>query len=465
MNLAKEGMMKNFLLIVTVAIIGTTGYLFLSSKNTDANVKKNVLFVVVDDLNTTLGCYEHPLVKTPNIDQLAADGIKFNNAYCNYAVCGPSRSSFLTGLTPQSINILNNSKPLLNELGDRITLPYLFKLNGYDTYSVGKVFHKNDPGHLDEKAWNEVYKFHETPTGAKGETRDMSQGKLSWCYWRSAEGADEDQEDGQSAKKAVEIIKQKHDNSFFIALGLAKPHDPFIAPQKYFDMYSLEHCNPPVLPEAWVQPGKYSLPGEGKLFKQFTEQDKREFLRSYYACTSFMDAQLGKVIKALEESGQLENTLIVFFGDHGYHLGEHDWWNKVTVYEQGTRAPFIVSGKDIKEKGASTNAMIEFIDIYPTLAELCNLDYVPDYLEGKSFVSVLKNPESEFRSEVRAIVGRGKMLGKTVKTRKWRYTEWDDAQNGIELYDQQNDPMEYNNLADDENYKLTRNKMKKLLIE
>lgn len=456
--------MKKYLLIVSVAVL-TTGYLFLSPKDADTKAKKNVVFVVVDDLNTTLGCYDHPVVKTPNIDLLATNGIKFNNAYCNYAVCGPSRSSFLTGLKPQSINILNNSKPLLSELGDRITLPYLFKLNGYDTYSIGKVFHKNDPGHLDEKAWKEVYKFHEKPTGAKGETHDMSQGQLSWCYWRAAEGEDEDQEDGQNAKKAVEIIKQKHEKPFFLALGLSKPHDPFVAPKKYFDLYRLENCNPPTLPEGWKPPVKYTLPGEAKVFRQFSEQDKKEFLRSYYACTSFMDAQLGKVIRALEESGQLKNTLIVFFGDHGYHLGEHDWWNKVTVYERGTRAPFIISGNDIKQKGASTNAMIEFIDIYPTLAEVCKLDNVPDYLEGKSFVSVLDNPDLEFRSEVRAIVGRGKMLGKTVKTKEWRYTEWDGGQKGVELYNQVDDPMEYNNLANDKDCDMIIREMKKLLIE
>jgi len=456
--------MNKILLIVTVAVV-VSGCLFSTKNNIGTRVKKNVLFVVVDDMNTSLGCYNHPIVKTPYIDKLAENGIVFNNAYCNYAVCGPSRSSFLTGLKPESINILNNTKPLLDELGDRVTLPYLFKQNGYDTYSIGKVFHKNDKGHLDEKALDEVYKFHETQNGVKGEMRDMSNGNLSWCYWRAAEGTDEDQEDGQSAKKAIEIIKRKHDKPFFLALGLSKPHDPFIAPIKYFDMYPLESCTPPVLPENWVLPGKYTLPEESKVFRQFSEQDKREFLRSYYACTSFMDAQLGKVINALKETGQLDNTLIVFLGDHGYHLGEHDWWNKVTVYERGTKAPFIMSGSGIMQKGVSTNAMIEFIDIYPTLASICELNNIPNYLEGQNFSTIINNPESEFRSEVRAIVRRGKVFGKTVKNKQWRYTEWDKGEKGVELYDQINDPMEYYNLAENQEYNEVCKKMKELIIE
>lgn len=451
-------MIRNLFLIVMLgALFSCTP---LAKKK--ASTQKNVVFIVVDDLNTTLGCYGHPVVHSPNIDKLAANGIRFNNAYCNYAVCGPSRSSFLTGLKPETINILNNTKPLLEELGDRVTLPYLFKKNGYSTYSIGKVFHKNDTGYLDVKAWDEVYKFSETALGTEGDTRDMSNGHLSWCFWRAAEGTDEDQEDGQSANQAVEILKRKHDVPFFLALGLAKPHDPFIAPKEYFDLYSLDECSPPKLPEGWEVPSKLALPGELAVFEQFTDVDKREFLRSYYACTSFMDAQVGKVMKALEESGQLDNTLIVLFGDHGYHLGEHNWWNKVTVYERGTRAPFIVSASWLKNKNVETSAMIEFIDIYPTLAELCDLQSVPDYLEGLSFAGIIDEPSKSFRPEVRAIVGRGAILGRTVKNEKWRYTVWGDDM-AVELYDQKEDIMEYHNLANDSAYNKVCLEMREIL--
>ncbi|MBN2639550.1 MAG: sulfatase [Bacteroidales bacterium] len=442
-----------------------TGCMSPSGTEDSLDNQKNVLFIVVDDLNTTLGCYGHPVVKTPNIDRLAGSGVKFNNAYCNYAVSGPSRSSFLTGLRPETINVLDNATPLLNKLGEKVTLPYLFKINGYDTYSIGKVFHRNDEGFIDQKAFNEVYKFSETDLGKQGLWRNMSNGSLSWCYWRAAEGSDLDQEDGQHAQKAVEIIKKVHKKPFFLALGLSKPHDPFVAPKSYFDLYPLDKCEPPLVPQGWESPCKHTLPNESSVFNHFTEQDKREFLRSYYACATFMDAQVGKVLKALEESGQLDNTIIVFMGDHGYHLGEHNWWNKVTVYERGTRAPFIMAGNGFVSEGTSTDGMIEFIDIYPTLADLCHLNQVPEYLDGKSFAKILGNPEEPFRREVRAVVGRGKMLGRTVKNKKWRYTEWDERHKGIELYDQNSDPMEYYNLANDPAYLSVCLEMKALLSE
>jgi len=423
---------------------------------------KNVLFIVVDDLNTTLGCYGHPLVKTPNIDKLAEGGVKFNHAYCNYAVCGPSRGSFLTGLRPESIGILDNRTPLKSVIGDRITMPALFRQNGYYTMSLGKVFH-GSKDHNDPTAWDEIYSYSATEPGKKGETRNITNGVLKWCHWKAAEGDDEDQADGQIAKKAVEFIKTEKDKPFFLAVGFHKPHDPFIAPKKYFDLYPLEDCDPPTLPEGWEPPYKHTLPGQTKTFNKFTNQDKREFLRSYYACTSFMDAQVGKLIDALKESGQLENTLVVLFGDHGYHLGEHNWWNKVTIFEKGTNAPFIMYGQAVGEKGVASDAMFEYIDIYPTLAELLQLKNTPDYLEGRSFAEVVKDPSLPFRSEVRAIVNRGKMRGKMVKNENYRYIEWDNGNKGQELYDQKNDPIEYNNLAEKTEYSSIVDEMKILI--
>jgi uncharacterized sulfatase len=425
---------------------------------------KNVLFIVVDDLTTTLGCYDHPVVKTPNIDRLASIGVKFNHAYCNYAVSNPSRSSFLTGLKPETTTILDNVKSLQSILGDRITLPYLFRQNGYYTMSLGKIFHGSKE-HNDLKAWDEIYDFGSTETGKTGEKRNMTGGVLKWCEWMAAEGDDEDQSDGQIARRAVEFIKTEREQPFFLAVGFHKPHDPFYAPREYFDMYPLEICNSPVLPPGWVAPYKHTLPSETAVFNKFTDQDKREFLRSYYACTSFMDAQVGKLLKALEESGQMDNTLIVFMGDHGYHLGEHNWWNKVTIFEKGTNAPFIVAGKAAGQKGVETDAMFEYIDIYPTLAELMGLKNVPAYLEGRSFSEVLKNPSLPFRSSVRAVIRRGEMLGRTVKTDKWRYTEWDNGNMGNELYDQGKDPVEYNNLATNPSYAGIVEEMKKLLYQ
>lgn len=426
---------------------------------------KNVLFIMIDDLNNTLGTYGHPLVKTPNIDRLAASGVQYNNAYCNFAVCGPSRGSLLTGLRPETINILDNKTPLQDLLGDKITLPNLFKQNGFHTMGLGKIFHGKREVHGDPKAWDEYYNFKTTEIGRKGESRNMTDGKLKWCRWQSTEGTDDDQEDGQIANKAAELIKQKRDKPFFLAVGFKKPHDPFIAPKKYFDMYPLEDCEPPKLPEGWKAPYKHTLPGETKTFDKFTDQERREFLRSYYACTSFMDAQVGKVLDALKESGQLDNTLVVFFGDHGYHLGEHNWWNKVTIFEKGTNAPFIIAGNSVGKKGLKSSSMFEFVDIYPTLADLMNLKNVPDYLEGKSFAASVEDPEKPFRSEVRAVSRRGDMLGRMVKNKDWRYIEWDFGKKGRELYNQHDDPTEYNNLAEDETYASVISEMKELLYK
>jgi uncharacterized sulfatase len=403
-------------------------------------------------------------VKTPNIDKLAESGVKFNHAYCNYAVCGPSRGSFLTGLRPESIGILDNRTPLQNVIGDRITLPALFRQNGFYTMSLGKIFHGSKE-HNDPNAWDEIYGYSPTELGKKGEERNMTDGVLKWCHWQAAEGEDEDQPDGQIAKKAVEFIKAKKEKPFFLAVGFHKPHDPFIAPKKYFDMYPLEDCDPPILPEGWEPPHKHTLPGETKTFNKFTDQDKREFLRSYYACTSFLDAQVGKLINALEESGQLENTLIVLFGDHGYHLGEHNWWNKVTIFEKGTNAPFIIAGNAVKQKGVESDAMFEYIDIYPTLADLFQLKNIPDYLEGKSFTDVLINPSTPFRNEVRAIINRGEMIGRMIKNEDFRYVEWENGKKGRELYDQKNDQVEYNNLAEKAEYSSVVNEMKELLYQ
>jgi arylsulfatase A-like enzyme len=237
----------------------------------------------------------------------------------------------------------------------------------------------------------------------------------------------------------------------------------FFAPKKYFDLYPLEKCDPPVLPQGWKAPYKHTLPAETAVFDRFTDQDKREFLRSYYACTSFTDAQVGKLLQALEETNQLENTMIILFGDHGYHLGEHNWWNKVTIFEKGTRAPFIMAGQSVGKKGVVSNALFEYIDIYPTLAELFKLKNIPEYLEGKSFAKVVKNPSKSFRSSVQAVVSRGDMLGRMVKNEHWRYIEWDKGEEGVELYDQLNDPVEYHNLANQPEHAATIKRMKELM--
>ncbi len=420
--------------------------------DSDQPKDKNVLMIIVDDLKPTLGTYGDTLAITPNIDRLAASGVQFNRAYCNFAVCGPSRSSFLTGLRPETLGILDNVTPLQSVLGDKPTLPYLFKQNGFETIGIGKTFHDKDPSHEDPKAWDAYYKFQTTPLGESGEKRNVTNGEFPWCYWQAAKGTNLDQQDGQVAQKAVQEIKRQRDQPFFLAVGLHKPHDPFVAPKEYFDKYPIEDIEVPVLPEGWDRAYEHSLPGWTAVFDQMSDRDKKELKRAYYACTTFMDALVGQIIDALKESGQYENTLIVFFGDHGYHLGEHGWWNKVTVYEEGVNAPFIMAGNSVGKKGIKSNAMFEFIDIYPTLAELMNLESVPDYLEGESFASVVADPELPFKETVYGVTKRGDMMGRMVKTEHWRYIEWDEGRSGRELYNQVDDPLEYQNLATSDNY-------------
>jgi iduronate 2-sulfatase len=457
-------MRKSFLIVALIAIV--IGCSTPPKKEVVVTQKtdKNVLFIIIDDLKPTLGTYGHPLVKSPNIDKLANMGVQFNNAHCNFAVCGPSRGSLMTGVRPENLGILNNTTPLQSVLNGRVTLPHLFKQNGFETVGIGKTFHDKTPDHEDEKAWDAYYKFESTPLGLTGEQRNVTDGKFPWCYWQAAEGTDDDQEDGQMAKKAVEFINTKRDKPFFLAVGFEKPHDPFVAPKKYFDMYPLEDCTPIELPEGFKPPYDHSLMSWSKQFDKFDDQDKREFLRSYYACTSFMDAQVGRLLDALKESGQMDNTLIVFFGDHGYHLGENKWWNKVTLYEQGTRAPFIVAGNSVKKKGVKSESMFEFIDIYPTITELMHLK-APDHLEGKSFASVVGDGELQFKDHVYAVTKRGDKMGRMVKNKSWRYIEWDHGENGTELYDQKNDPNEYENLALNKEYEKVVSEMKILLVK
>jgi uncharacterized sulfatase len=337
-------------------------------------------------------------------------------------------------------------------------------LNGYHTINIGKVFNGTSAKN-DTTAWDEEYHFGASELGRQGVGRNMSQDQLAWCRWLEADGTDEDQQDGQTAAKAIEFLKQDHDKPFFLGLGFAKPHDPFNAPKKYFEPYPLEICAPPPIPEGWEPPYEHTLPNQTSIFNDFTDRDKREFLRSYYACTSFMDAQLGKVMDALEEEGLMDNTLIVFFGDHGYHLGEHNWWNKVTVYEKCNNAPLILMNGDTALAGKETTALVEFLDFYPTIASYFKLEGIPEYLEGKSFENILQNPNAAFRDHVNIITVRGQFIGRSVKTKEWRYTEWDDGNRGTELYDQLNDPLEYNNLSALEGYDSVQEQMKKLIIK
>lgn len=414
----------------------------------------NVLFIVVDDLRPELGCYGVKEVISPNIDRLAEKGMLCRHAYAQYPVCNPSRASFLSGKRPDETGIVSNSVPFRKALPDLVSLPQLFRQNGYFTAGIGKIFHLAEPRNgktvlfEDPLSWDY---FHDslrgtTRNGRNGEGRKLAADRLSWCSWQAAEGGDLDQPDGQNAAAAIRILEEHRDQPFFIGLGFHKPHDPFIAPKKYFDLYPEGETKLAAEPEDRSKRVKYALPNDTD-FASFTDQERREFKRAYQACVSFTDAQIGKVFAAMDRLKLWENTIVILIGDHGYHLGEHEWWNKVTVYERGAGAPMIVWVPGAKGMGRPTNALIEFLDIYPTLVDYAGLK-PPHALSGESLRLVMENPAVPGKSAAYTQVNRGKSIGRSVRTARWRYTEWGpDGKDGIELYDHSNDSGEYHNLG------------------
>ncbi len=416
----------------------------------------NVLFIVVDDLRCSLGCYGDPEVKSPNIDRLSARGVRFERAYCQYPVCNPSRTSFLTGLRPDTTGILDNEIPFRRKMPNVVTLPQLFREHGYFSAGLGKLFHQGlDPSgnrvfFQDAKSWADCRNFEATAEGRRGEGRSLTGGKLAWCQWLAAEGGDDAQPDGQSAAEAIRLLEKHRDKPFFLGVGFHKPHDPFFAPKRYFELYPTERIQLARDPENRTPDLPLAIPrgANREAFDQFTDRERREFRRAYYAGISFTDAQVGKLLDALDRLKLWDSTVVVFIGDHGYHLGEHGWWNKVTVFELCARTPLIVWAPGTKGMGRSTSGIVEFVDLYPTIADLCGLA-PPSGLEGTSFRPLLDDPSRTGKRAAYTQVVRGRFMGRSVRTDRWRYTEWDCGKQGVELYDHNVDPLEYHNLASD----------------
>jgi uncharacterized sulfatase len=431
---------------VSIATFCLFGVLFILEAG--AVERPNVLFITVDDLRCEMGCYGSRVVKTPNIDRLSRLGMRFDRAYVQVTVCNPSRTSLLTGLRPDTTRVFDNRTHFRKKLPDVVTLPQLFRENGYHTFRLGKIFH--DGASMDDgKAWDKAVYPRPTARGLKGEGRNLTNGALRWCAWRAAEGTDEDQPDGQIAREAVKFLNQSHDRPFFLALGFYKPHDPFVAPKKYFEHYPIDsitlYRDPP-------DATPLSPPTFGAAFKRefdkFSDRERREFQRAYYAATTFMDAQFGKVFDALQQNSYANNTLIFFLSDHGYHLGERGWWNKSNLTELSCRTPLIVYAPGMKAAGEPCCRLVEFIDIYPTLTKLCKLQ-APSELDGRSFAPLLDDPSQGWKEAAFTQFRRGELMGRSVRTVRWRYTEWGDGRAGRELYDHTTDPREYRNLAAD----------------
>jgi len=433
----------------------------------------NVLFISIDDLRPEVGCYGVDEMLTPNIDRLAAKGVQFKHAYCQYPVCNPSRASFLTGKRPDELGILSNRVALREKWPDIVTLPQLFRNNGYFTAGIGKILHVgvDENGRQtqfrDDLSYDHQFKAlgNNPKIGNTGEGRKLGDGSIGWAQWLAAEGSDEAQPDGMIAAEAVRVLEENHDNPFFIGVGFHKPHDPFFAPKEYFDLYPLDEVKLAEEPEDRTPLLEKSIPDNYDRFSSFNDRDRREFKRAYHACTTFTDTQVGKVFAEMDRLKLWDSTIVLLMGDHGYHLGEHGWWNKVTVFELGSRAPLMMWVPGLESMGQATDSTVEFLDLYPTFIDLCGLE-APHKLSGKSLRPVLENPSKVLENAAYTQVTRGKLMGYSVRNDRWRYIQWGvNGEAGTELYDHRKDEGEYYNLAENPEYKKVRKEMAKLLEE
>ena len=415
----------------------------LPKSQVNAKGEYNVLFIVVDDLRPLLGCYGHPEIHTPNIDALAERGTLFNRAYCQNPLCHPSRVSMLTGLRPETTKVLFNSTEFRKKLPDAVTLPQYFKASGYHTQSVGKIGH-NAAAQDDAYSWS-------VPSWLPPWVPFNPEFIPSW---RALDVEDNLLSDGRTAEQAVAVLEELQHTQFFLAIGFEKPHLPFYVPRKYYELYTQQAFDLPatsMLPTDAPAVANNNLAGL-RIYKDipdegpFSDTKTLELIRAYAASTSYMDAQVGRVLQRLDTLGLSQNTVVVFVGDHGFHLGEHGTWRKNTLFEVALHSPMIISVPG--HQPSRTAALAELVDIYPTLCETCQLS-VPSELEGLSLIPVIEQPTRPWKAAAFSRLSRGGTSGRSMRTAQYRYTEWGgNARRGRELYDYDADPDETVNIAD-----------------
>jgi iduronate 2-sulfatase len=430
----------------------------------DAPKKLNVLFIAVDDMNCDLACYGHPQVKSPNIDRLAKMGVRFDRAYCQFPLCSPSRVSLMTGLRPDTTKIQELRTDFRKEtLPDVVTIPQMFMNNGYYAARVGKIYHYGNPGQIgtsgldDPKSWMHVV----NPAGRDKtvlETDVMNYTPRrglgsAMAFLSDKAGRDEEHTDGKVATEGIKLIEEHKDKPFFLAIGFYKPHTPYIAPKKYFDLYPLDTVHlPAVSPDTKKLVPAPAL-GSTNPWPYFgvTPDQARECKQAYYAAISFVDAQIGRVLDAVDRNKLWDNTVVVFWSDHGYHLGEHGLWMKQSLFEEAARVPVIIVAPGAKGNGKPCARVVEFVDLYPTLADLAGLT-PPKNLAGASLKPQLEDPQAPRDRPAFTQVWRGSYPGHSVRTERWRYNEWDNGKRGTQLYDHDADPHELTNLAENPKY-------------
>lgn len=436
-----------------------------------ARPRRNVLFVAVDDLRPQFACHGHEQIISPNIDRLAQEGTLFLRTHCQQAVCAPSRASVLSGCRPDTTGVHDLNTPLRQTMPDVVTLPQHFKDHGYTSTSLGKIYHHmrtDDPLGWSSDPWQSQNAFPGVVTeGNLALLRQLRQAETDPARRRRVRGPateagdlpDNAYADGQIADKTIETLREQRDQPFFLATGFMKPHLAFACPKRYWDLYQREEIDladnpfrpkgaPDIALHNWGELRAYhNIPRQGPL----TDDQARELIHGYYACVSFVDAQLGRLLDELEALGLRENTVIAFWGDHGWNLGEHGLWCKHCNYETSTHSPLIVSSPDQKAKGKPTRALCEFVDIYPTVTELAGLP-LPDHLEGTSLAPLMDDPETPWKRAAFSQYPRGRgRMGYSMRTDRYRYTEWLENGDQVlarELYDHEEDPAENVNIAD-----------------
>lgn len=476
---------RHFFTFLYLAILG----IFVISMPAGAQ-KMNVLFIVADDLNNEVGCYGSERGITPHLDRLAEMGMRFDNAYAQYPVCNPSRNSFLSGMRPDETGLPKKWESLRSLVPEVTTLPQLFRENGYYTASVGKVFHIDgwdkrwpDAGWVlgDSLSWDfrincppaEQGERRMPPFPRKGIRVDFPGFSGPIDYGMISFESDLAQDDGQATQEAIRQLDLPKDKPFFLAVGYRRPHAPFIAPEKYFFPYPLNTMHIPdpgdrsdVTDLAFtVHPANYGDPEAMKKMKM-----------CYMASISFLDSQVGRLLQSLEDHGLMDNTIIVFFSDHGFHLGEHGQWHKFTLYEESARVPLMIRVPGKTTSGSVTSEIVELVDLFPTLQELCGLPATNQQLAGQSLVSLLEDPSRAADTgpaitQVRRNRGEDSpVMGYSIRTENYRYNEWWTEAGSpelvaSELYDLEKDPEEEINRAGNPAYDSVREELSRLLSD
>ena len=441
------------------------------TKKSFKNEKLNVLFIIADDLNCDIGGYGNKTVKTPNIDRLIKNGIVFENTHCQYPLCGPSRASIMTGMYSDQTKITQNNVYLRNAVPDVITMGQRFRQQGYQSVRIGKIFHYDNPSAIGTSGTDDIHTWDQTinPYGRdKVEEYKINTllprrygGTLSWL---AADGKDEEQTDGIGATEAINQLENfsKNGQNFFLALGFYRPHTPYVAPKKYFDLYERNEIVIPNTGEEYLAtlplPAAKSIRAK-EVQLNLEEELAKEIKEAYYATTSFVDAQLGRVLEKLKQTGLDENTIIVFTSDHGYHLGEHGHWQKQTLFENATRVPLIFSIPWDKTMIKRTNSPVELIDIYPTIMDLLDIK-IPNHVVGKSLKPLMLNNTLNIRNSALTKWQNGY----SIKTEQYRITKWgENGELGYELYNHLEDHQELNNLANDTSKFIILDSLKKII--